>query len=410
MNNFNIDDIFEQFYYKTPDGSRDECFKFIRKNRAIIEAAILNKVPEIEPLFKNIKTITGLKKKLKEKLNYKYIQNIIATDEKKLNKYQKDTLYRYYAMSREDLTLVVYKNLNEKERKSLKKYVYHKTWVFNEHRMHYLQLNLNFLQMNQYNFRDYLFEQEKYFSKIDFMQFSERKKNKKKYNLDIYLFNKSNKIFDKKILFRSINFYYLVEGSKIFLHEKNYELYNLQTSYIYGRMLQSSLKTFFRLKFNNFFLHNKLNLLDFETCILHGGYLLFCLGIRKINDIDLETSIDINKYLECFYDLQVIKKEYLNKSPIFFNSEKNYIAFGNKCNTVKYEIFKRTYRGFNLVMKRSLVDLIVIKYIYEHLVNKNNYNYKNFDNLVKSVDKKYLINKLKYDFKLNPKKINNIFL
>ena len=427
MNNFNIDDIFEQFYYKTPNGSRDECFKFIRKNRAIIEAAILNKVPEIEPLFENIKTMNDLKKNLKKYIPTELILGIIKklgskNNVNKLNIHEKDLFFRYFAMSRPELKLVVFNNLTEKEKKSLPKNIYHKEWKFDEHQMHYLKMNINFMEMSHPEFISFLFEEMKYFSKIKFIPISERKKEIKKYTLDIYLLEKYNNEVKGKKFWESNNFYYLVEGSKIFLHENNYKFYEEQLSYIYGKFLKETTKVFFRLKFLKMLFYYNLKIIYLEFILLDGSGPLFLNGIRISKDIDLlflnntESELVYSEFIENFFNSNTCfldnHKFSTNKKIIRFKigsvnyklyiEEKNAIAFGFNTLFLNEEFIKR--KNYKL-SKKIVFDISIILYIlsYSSLKFKSQLKNNNLD-LYDILKKKYK------NIKISKKELNKIII
>jgi len=427
MNNFNIDDIFEQFYYKTPDGSRDECFKFIRKNRAIIEAAILNKVPEIEPLFENIKTMNDLKKNLKKYIPTELILGIIKklgskNNVNKLNIHEKDLFFRYLSMSRPELKLVVFNNLTEKEKKSLPKNIYHKEWKFDKHQMHYLKMNINFMEMSHPEFISFLFDEMKYFSKIKFIPISERKKEIKKYTLDIYLLEKYNNEVKGKKFWESNNFYYLVEGSKIFLHENNYKFYEQQLSYIYGKFLKETTKIFFRLKFLKMLFYYNLKIIYLEFILLSGSGPLFLNGIRISKDIDLlflentDSELVYSEFIENFFNLyvcfldnkkifttkKILRYYYRNINYKYNIEENNVIIFGFNSLFLSEEIIKRINYPLS---KKIIFDLSIILYILSR------YNY-NFNLLLKNknINQSDILKKKYKNLKLNNKELNKIII
>lgn len=361
-----------------------KCQNFIQKNNDIIEDVMLGKNPEILPLFPKIKNISDVTTEIEN------VFNLLKNYSK--NKDFELLLWRYYCMSKPGVKLLV--TIDSKENKN-RKSLFNYTVDVSEKQIEYIKLQINFMKMKFNDFMEYLFDNADKFKSVSIEPFKE---SEKKYKLNISILENVKGDYGKS-LFLSENFYELVEGSKIFLHLKNYDVFEKQLSLIYGVDLKDSIRTFFRLKFLKIYLLKNYSLLVQETLMLGGSYLLFAMGFRSSRDTDINSLFveGIEKVktgtIECRYDITVITQindKYQQMCEQIILPENYYILFGFKVNNIHEEIDKRLKRSQVQDSGKALVDLIVLKYYLRLKIDLGNkvdmgkliYRYKHFKNII----------------------------
>ena len=262
------------------------------------------------------------------------------------------------------------------------------------------------------NFCSFLYENQEKFRKADIGQFKDTPKTMK---LNIYVVKNVKKEY-KGAVFQSNHFYELVEGAKIFLHAPNYDIFEKQLSYAYGIDYENTVRVFFRVRFLKFYLYKHYSLYDMEYYLVSGSYLLFCLGMRVSKDTDVYCLEGPNnkmldkREMKCNYDIKHIKNRLfinINESSdydiwnkIILYPEDNYYVFGLKTNSINIETYKRLGRFHYQKSKKSLSDLLIIKYfLNEKLDDIDLRTVNKFENLLY----------YRYD-KFDTKKIINYFI
>lgn len=287
---------------------KKKCELFIEKNKEIIEDVFLNNYPILSPI--NDKIIVSLDKKLKGD----FIKKIVI-------------------------------DVSQKQIK-------------------FILLQINFMRMKFNDFVEYLIKNKETFIKADLKPFSNGIKNHK---LEIGITNGN----ENGNFFMSENSYEYNEASKIFLHSENYDIYEKQLSFIYGKELDKSIRNFFRLKFLKFYLYKNYSLKQQANILLSGSFLLFAMGFRTSRDTDIYSLQEINgkmmsKYeLWCDFNINQIKifdSDYKDWKDIFNNPKKFIYLFGFKTNNLEIEIKKRYGRIIRLDSRKALADFLVLKY------------------------------------------------
>lgn len=326
----------------------NNCQVFIDNNKDVIEAVFMNIVPQIKPNPKS--NSKDWKEKCFSHPDYK----IIVSLDKKLGK----CLHKFSI------------DVSDKQ-------------------IEYIKLQINFMRMKFNDFIEFLFDNAEIYKTSNLSPFSEGNKTHK---MEIGITNdKTSGNF-----FQSQNFYELVEGSKIFLHKNNFDIYENQLSFIFGKELDKTIRSFFRLKFLKFYFYKYYSLNEQENILLAGSFLLFAMGFRVSRDTDiysLENNGELlSKYsFKCDFNVNLIKKsdsDYKEWEEIF---RKNYYyLFGFKTNDLETELKKRYGRIKILNSRKALADYLILKYymggktrldLSEKMnVNKLIYHrYRNFD-------------------------------
>lgn len=270
-------------------------------------------------------------------------------------------LWRCYAESSPNLELIV----SLKEIKTVAKKAEMKIEIpINDKMLDFIQMQINFVKMPFELFKKYI-ENLPRKEKID--KYHKSKKNKK---IFIYL-TKENKKY-KNVLYQSNNFYELVEGSKIFLTESNYDIFDKQSSYIFSRELKNNISLFYKIKVIKKYLYMNYSLFEMEYIIMGGSYLLFATGLRISRDIDI-YFVQINdkkismEPKKCGFDLGIINKHmnnYNSMKNICQTPDKYYFLFGLKANNYLLEINKRRLRYLLEESKRPLEDYLALIYYF----------------------------------------------
>lgn len=376
-----------------------DCKKFVEINKQLIDDVKYNNYPILNPLFD-----------LKPNTFKELIKNVYGMGCYFLNETLRETnidiniqmlLLRYYcASNKKNVSLVVLKNKMIDKNED----VYHKIEIkISKKQLEFIELQINFIRMSFDNFSSFLYENQQKFKNANTGQFKETKKT---INLNIYVVKNVKKMY-KDVVFQSNHFYELVEGSKIFLNAPNYDIFEKQISYAYGIDYENTVRVFFRVRFLKFYLYKHYSLYDMEYYIVSGSYLLFCLGMRVSKDTDIYSLEGPNnkmldkKKMKCNYDIKHIKNRLfinINESSdydiwnrIILYPEDNYYVFGLKTNSINIEIYKRLGRFHYQKSKKSLSDLLILKYFLNEklddidlrTVNKFEnllfYRYSNFD-------------------------------
>lgn len=380
------------------------CRKFLEQNNLLIENVKYNKYPDIKPLF-NLKnnTISELVKNV-YKMNCSDL-NTIFDSKSKYDINVQLLLLRYYSSCNDkNLSLIVLKNKEIDKKED----IFYKLQIkISKKQLNFIDLQINFMRMSFDNFCSYLYENMEEFKSANISKFKETKKT---INLNIYVIRKEKNKY-KNAIFQSNNFYELVEGSKIFLHMPNYDVYEKQLSYMYGMDYENTVRVFFRIRFLKFYLYTHYSLLEMEYFLVSGSYLLFCLGMRISKDTDIYSLEGpnvrlLNKNISCNYDVKYIIDRisfttndippYDDWNTIILYPEDNCILFGLKTNSIRIEIYKRQGRFHSQNSKKALADLLVLKYfLNEKLDNIDVKKINKFDNILyyryKNFNKKKII-------------------
>jgi hypothetical protein len=385
-----------------------DCKKFIEVNKQLMDDVIYNNYPMLKPMFE-----------LKPDTFKELIKNIYGMDCYFLNEALRGNeidiniqmlLLRYYCASNDkNVSLVVLKNKTIDKSED----VYHKIDMkISKKQLEFIKLQINFMRMPFDNFCSFLYENQEKFKKADIGQFKDTPKTIK---LNIYVVKNVKKVY-KGAVFQSEQFYELVEGAKIFLHAPNYDIFEKQLSYAYGIDYENTIRVFFRVRFLKFYLYKHYSLYDMEYYLVSGSYLLFCLGMRVSKDTDVyslegpDNKMLDKKKMKCNYDIKHIKNrlfininersDYDIWNRIILYPEDNYYVFGLKTNSINIETYKRLGRFHYQKSKKSLSDLLIIKYfLNEKLDDIDLRTVNKFENLLY----------YRYD-KFDTKKIINYFI
>ena len=385
-----------------------DCKKFVEANKQLMDDVKYNNYPILKPMFD-----------LKPNTFKELIKNIYGMDCYFLNETLRATnidiniqmlLLRYYCSSNDkNVSLVVLKNKMIDKSED----VYHKIEMkISKKQLEFIELQINFMRMPFDNFCSFLYENQEKFKKANISQFKDTPKTIK---LNIYVVKNVKKEY-KGAVFQSNHFYELVEGGKIFLHAPNYDIFEKQISYAYGIDYENTVRVFFRVRFLKFYLYKNYSLYDMEYYIVSGSYLLFCLGMRVSKDTDIYSLEGPNnmmlnkKKMKCNYDIKHIKNRLFininNRSDydiwnkIILYPEDNCFVFGLKTNSINIEIYKRLGRFHYQKSKKSLSDLLILKYfLNEKLDDIDLRTVNKFENLLY----------YRYD-KFDTKKIINYFI
>jgi hypothetical protein len=352
------------------------CQKFINEHQDIIEDVMLMRKPEINPMF-DVKTKEALEKEIE-----KHMPSENSKDKK--NESYTMMVWRYYCSSFPDVKLLVL-NGKKLEKKDEKNCLYEFHIKISKHALDGIQLQIMFSQLKFNEIIEYLFNKSDEYTKTDLSPFNSQK-NMKNQDISVYVMQKIEGKYSS--LYESKDFYELVEGSKIFLHLNNYEFYEEQLKFAFGRKMKQAIRIFFLLKFMKIYFYKKHSLLIQEFMILGGSFFLFSLGLRDSKDIDVvfiykKDYNQLFKEMRCQYDIlysSIIEKMVLN--PMKYG-----IYFGFKGNLLEYEIAKRMNRFNKIESKRALADIVILKYYFsigEKIVSNTDiekllfFRYKNF--------------------------------
>jgi len=347
-----------------------DCKRFVDANKQLMEDVKYNNYPTLKPLF-DLKPDT-----FKELMKNIYGMDCVFLNEalrlSKIDINIQMLLLRYYCESHEkNVSLVVLKNKTVDKSED----VYHKIEMkISKKQLEFIELQINFMRMPFDNFCSFLYENQEKFKKADLHQFKDTPKTIK---LNIYVIKNAKKVY-KGAVFQSTHFYELVEGAKIFLHAPNYDIFEKQLSYAYGIDYENTVRVFFRVRFLKFYLYKNYSLYDMEYYLVSGSYLLFCLGMRVSKDTDIyclegpNNRLIDKREMKCNYDVKYIKNRLfinINESSdydlwnrIILYPEDNYYVFGLKTNSINIEVYKRLGRFHYQKSKKSLSDLLIIKY------------------------------------------------
>ncbi len=387
---------------------QNDCKKFVKINKQLMDDVIYNNYPILKPMF-NLKH-DNLKELMINihGMNCYFLNEALQSSNIDINIQM--LLLRYYCESHnKNVSLVVMKNKTVNKSED----VYHKIEMkISKKQLEFIELQINFMRMSFDNFCSFLYENQEKFKKANIGQFKDTPKIIK---LNIYVIKNAKKEY-KSAVFQSNHFYELVEGAKIFLHAPNYDIFEKQLSYAYGIDYENTVRVFFRMRFLKFYLYKNYSLYDMEYYIVSGSYLLFCLGMRVSKDTDIyclegpnNRMIDKNE-MKCNYDIKHIKNrlfinidessDYDIWNRIILYPEDNYYVFGLKTNSITIEIYKRLGRFHYQKSKKSLSDLLIIKYFLNEKLN---------DIDLRTVDKFENLLFYRYD-KFDTKKIINYFI
>jgi hypothetical protein len=352
------------------------CQKFINEHQDIIEDVMLMRKPHINPMF-DVKTKAALEKEIE-----KHMPLDDSIDKK--NESYTMMVWRYYCCCFPDVKLLVLngKKLEKKDEKNCL-YEFHKK--ISKHALDGIMLQIMFSQLKFNEIIEYLFNKSDEYKNVDLVPVH-TKKIVENQELHVYVMKKIEGKYNP--IYESKDFYELVEGSKIFLHLNNYQFYEEQLKFAFGNKMKQAIRIFFLLKFLKIYLYKKHSLLIQEFMILGGSFYLFSLGLRDSKDIDIVFIYKKNyeqllKEMSCQYDIlfsSIIEKMVLNPN-------KYAIYFGFKGNMIEYEISKRMHRLNKIDSKRSLADIIILKYYFNigEKINANSdiekllfFRYKNF--------------------------------
>lgn len=294
--------------------------------------------------------------------NQQIIQQIILNQppsispSKKINNSNKESMkyWQLFCYSNPNVSLVV--KLDSKMKKTFLKEF---TIPINNDELFSIQFQCNFIKMKFTNFAQFITN----LPKKQHQQYEEKKKD---HILYIYIVEGVKK---EKCLYQSMNFYELIEGAKLFLHENNYTIFSKQLFIIQCNNHFMSIKQFFKIKFLKFYLYNNYGIDEIEDTMLVGSYLLFCLGIRIPRDIDFYSLGDLKMPSvmgNCGYEITYISN-YDNKVRKYWERvirEEYYYLFGMKTNTLEEEVNKRYKRLEEMKSGKALADLVILMYLY----------------------------------------------
>jgi hypothetical protein len=357
------------------------CQKFINEHRDIIEDVMLMRKPDIKPMF-DVKTKEALEKE---------IEKHMPSENSKDKKDESYTMmvWRYYCCSFPDVKLLVLngKKLEKKDEKNCL-YEFHKK--ISKHALDGIQLQIMFSQLKFNEIIEYLFNKSDEYKNVDLVPVH-LKKNVKNQDISVYVMSKIEGKYSS--LYESKDFYELVEGSKIFLHLNNYEFYEEQLKFAFGRKMKQTIRIFFLLKFLKMYLYKKHSLLFGEFIMLGGSFYLFSLGLRSSKDVDVfmiykNDFEKLKKEINCHYDII----DAAGFSKIAINPMKYAIYYGFKGNLKENEISRRFERYIKNKSRNALADLLILKYyfnygekiIVEDMKKILFFRYKNFTNKILS--------------------------
>jgi len=332
------------------------CQNFLQKNIKIVEDCLMSNPPEIKPML-NINEISSLKLKIKE-----YFPNVLLSNSfNNPNLYFELLIWRYYCFCHKDINIIV-------SLKPLKiNSEYKLTMPISDKQLNFIQLQINFIKMKFSDFIEYLFDKD-FGNSLN--QSVKQNKNKKLY---VYL---SKTRTNNEVFFQSSNFYETVEAAKIFLNYQNYDIFEKQSSFIFTKEFDKTIKLFFKIKFLKYYYYHNYSLLEQEYFIMGGSYLLFAIGLRTSRDIDIYSIEGPGKKLDsslkkCGYDIHIFYKNsnnYKSWNEICINPINYYFLFGMKANNYKIEIVKRLKRYQLEEAGRPLSDLIALLYYFNEKI------------------------------------------
>ena len=330
------------------------CEIFISKNKQLIENVFTNTVPDIHPV-KNI--------------NF-FEDNL--------------TKWRYYCYSNQNTHLLV-----SLDKKLNGNHIFKYKIKVSDKQLDYIKLQLNFIKMGFNDFINYLFDNIEKFKSANLGQFKNGIKN---HWLEIGIGDGNGNFF------KSESFYELIESSKIFFTNNNWDIFEKQLSFAFGNEFDKTIRNFFKLKFLKFYLYQNYSLIDQEYILLSGSFLLFAMGFRSSRDIDIysleENGNILNKRdFSCEFNVNNIRlkdRDYNDWKKIIMNPKRYCFLFGFKTNILEIELLKRLGRITALDSHKALADFLVLKYfmgmktklsIEKDLEKLLYHRYKDFDRI-----------------------------
>lgn len=355
---------------------RAKCYKFITKYQTLIEAAIMNEPPNIEPLFPIKK---GEFKKLAELLakNFDYelfkrLKKDVKTDKsvEKMNEYDKERLIFYYMLTQKEKGKVIVSEKKGKNAFYSKKVGIPSCEYWNKILLQssFTKDNFNVFVGNLYDLVNEQCKVNEAPSEVHINFYDDEVKG----NTDV-----------GKIFIESETFLEVIELSQFFLGDASLKYLNEQKLFAYQRSFSDSISTFLRLRFGKFLMYQTLDLLETQLVIFTSGTTLFSYGLRPSRDIDLgifyRENDKINIKFEavtkdmdpCFFDVGYVteEEEEAKKYPIrkyLFDNTNSLYAFGVKILNVKEDIIKTRFRRFSTKQsKKALGDYIFLLYTYK---------------------------------------------
>ena len=355
---------------------RAKCYKFITKYQTLIEAAIMNEPPNIEPLFPIKK---GEFKKLAELLakNFDYelfkrLKKDVKTNKSvdKMNEYDKERLIFYYMLTQKEKGKVI---VSEKKGKNA--FYSKKVGIPSCEYWNKILLQSSFTKDNFNVFVGNLYD----------LVNEQCKVNEAPSEVHINFYDddevKGNGGVGK-IFIESETFLEVIELSQFFLGDASLKYLNEQKLFAYQRSFSDSISTFLRLRFGKFLMYQILDLLRVQYVLFTGGITLFSYGLRPSRDVDYvvynNLSLNINKKLDkiienmepCFMDISymTLEDEEEKKYPIrkyLFDVNSSLYSFGIKILTNIEDSVKTRYRRFSSIKsKKALSDYIFLLYTY----------------------------------------------
>jgi hypothetical protein len=354
---------------------RAKCFKFITKYQKLIEAALFNNIPEINPLFE-IKRREF--KKLVELLakNYDYelfakLKSKVKTNKgfDKLDTYEKERLLFYYMLTQKESGHVL---ISEKKAGNA---LYSKKVDIPSCEYWNKILLQNSFTKDEFN---------TFVGKLHDLVNDKCKVTEAPKEVYVNFFDDEIKNGEDmgKIFIESDTFLEVIELSQFFLGEKSLEYLNDQKFYAYQRSFAESISTFLRLRFGKFLLYQTLTLAEAQLVLFTSGTTLFSYGLRPSRDVDLgiffregdEINIKFDEVLKdmdpCFFDVGYvsIEEEVNKKYPMrkyLFDNISSFYAFGVKILNIQHDTIKTRFRRFSTKKsKKALGDYIFILYTY----------------------------------------------
>jgi hypothetical protein len=353
---------------------RAKCFKFITKYQKLIEAALFNNIPEINPLFE-IKRREF--KKLAELLakNYDYelfakLKSKVKTNKgfDKLDTYEKERLLFYYMLTQKEGGHVLIS-----EKKAGNAFYSKKVDIPSCEYWNKILLQNSFTK-DEFN---------TFVGKLHDLVNDKCKVTEAPKEVYVNFFDDKIKNGEDmgKIFIESDTFLEVIELSQFFLGEKSLEYLNHQKFYAYQRSFAESISTFLRLRFGKFLLYQTLTLAEAQLVLFTGGITLFSYGLRPSRDVDYivfeKKGTDIRKLDEivkdihpCFMDISymTLANEEEKKYPLrkfLFDVDSSLYAFGIKIMTNIENSVKTRYRRFSAIKsKKALSDYIFLLYTY----------------------------------------------